>query len=61
MGTEGPPTFSTFLLRRELKEQLGMTLEEVRALPWREAEEYIFYMQMIRREEQHRGRQGGSH
>lgn len=61
MGTSGPPSFSTFLLRRELKEQLGMTLEDFRALPWREAEEYMFYMQMIRREEENRRRQNGSH
>jgi hypothetical protein len=53
MGTPGPPSFSTFLLRKELKEQLGMTLEDFRQLPWPEAEEYIFYMQMIRREESH--------
>lgn len=38
-----------------------MTLEEFRLLPWREAEEYMFYMQMIRREENHRRQQGGSH
>jgi hypothetical protein len=57
MGTAGPPSWGTFLLRRELKEQLGMTLEEFRELPWPEAEDYIFYMQMIRREESHqRGR-----
>jgi hypothetical protein len=53
MGTPGPPSFSTFLLRRELKEQLGMSLEEFRALPWPEAEDYLLYMQMIRREEAH--------
>lgn len=58
MGSEGPPSFSTFLLRRELHEQLGMSLEEFRELPWREAEEYIIYLQMIRREENERRRRG---
>lgn len=58
MGTSGPPTFSTFLLRRELKDQIGMTLDEFRQLPWIEAEDYIVYMQMIRREENERRRRG---
>jgi hypothetical protein len=59
MGTAGPPTFSMFLLRKELREQLGMSLEEFRQLPWQEAEDYILFMQMIRREEAHRqGQQG---
>lgn len=58
MGTSGPPTFSTFLLRRELKDQIGMTLDEFRQLPWQEAEDYIVYMQMIRREEDGRRRRG---
>ena len=60
MGTQGPPSFSTFLLRKELKEQLGMTLEEFRELPWPEAEEYILYMQLIRREEQQQRRRQDS-
>jgi hypothetical protein len=58
MGTQGPPSFSTFLLRKELKEQLGMSLDEFRELPWPEAEDYLVYIQLIRREEQHRRSQG---
>lgn len=58
MGTAGPPSLSTFLLRRELFKQLGMTLEQFRELPWQEAEDYILFIQLIQREEAHRNSQG---
>lgn len=51
MGTQGPPSLHEFWLRKELWSQLGMRLEDFYALPWRTAEEYITYMQMIAREE----------
>lgn len=51
MGTQGPPSLHEFWLRKELHSQLGMTLEEFQALPWRTAEEYITYLQLITREE----------
>lgn len=60
MGTPGPPSFSTFILRKELKDQIGMTLEEFRELPWPEAEDYILYMQAVRREESHQRGQNGT-
>lgn len=59
MGTAGPPSLSTFNLRRQLKEQIGMTLEEFRQLPWQEAEDYILFMQLIQREEAHRNSHQG--
>lgn len=52
MRMEGPPTLGTFRLRTQLWQRLGMKLEEFQALPWREAEEYIFYLQLIIQEEE---------
>lgn len=51
MGTQGPPSLHEFWLRKELKAQLGMSLDEFQALPWRTAEEYVTYLQLIAREE----------
>lgn len=51
MGTQGPPTLHEFWLRKELWTQIGMSLEEFYELPWRTAEEYIKYLELIAREE----------
>lgn len=56
LGAAGPPSFNTFWLRKQLKNHVGMTLNEFNELPWREAEEYIFYIQLIVREENEQAR-----
>lgn len=59
-GTPGPPSFQLFWLRKQLITHLGMTLEEFNELPWREAEEYIFYLELVVREENEQRRRGNA-
>lgn len=56
MGVAGPPSLGEFNLRAELWKRLGMKLEEFERLPWRTAEEYITYLQVIIREENEQAR-----
>ena len=51
MKTQGPPTLGTFWLRQNLWQRIGMKLEEFQELPWKEANEYVFYLQLISQEE----------
>lgn len=60
MGTQGPPTLGTFNLRQQLWQRLGMKLDELQSLPWREAEDYILYIQLITREEEARNKQANA-
>jgi hypothetical protein len=51
-----------FLLRQELWERLGMRPEDPAwlSLPEREVEDYLLYIQLIRREEQARERKNSA-
>jgi hypothetical protein len=60
MGTQGPPTLGTFNLRQQLWQRLGMKLDELQELPWREAEDYVLYIQLISREEEARSKQASA-
>jgi len=62
MGVAGPPSLGEFNLRAELWKRLGMKLEEFEQLPWKTAEEYLTYLQVLIREEneQNRRNSGGS-
>lgn len=60
MGTPGPKSLGVFWLRKALHTHLGMSLDEFRQLPWQEAEDTIFFIQMINREEQERARRANS-
>jgi hypothetical protein len=42
---------STFLLERELWKQLGLRREDLTGRPRREVEDYLFYIELICREE----------
>lgn len=59
--SDGPPSLGTFLLRMELKKRIGMSLEEFRRLPWREAEDYLVYIQLLNQQEQMQQQQRRSH
>lgn len=52
MGTPGPPSLQTFLLRQEFWQRIGMTLESLERLPEREIEEYALIIQLLQRQEQ---------
>lgn len=45
----------------ELKKRIGMSLEEFRQLPWREAEDYLVYIQLLNQQEQMQQQQRRSH
>lgn len=60
MGTAGPPSLSKFLFLREFWTQLGMRAEDIEKLPAQEVEDYIFFIQAIRREEEARSRRASS-
>lgn len=61
MGTPGPPSLQTLLLRMELHKRCGMSLDEFAALPAREAEEIVVYLQLMQQQEQAEARRGGGH
>lgn len=56
MGSAGPPSLSTFLIRREFWQQLGMREADIMELPAQEVEDYILFIQLINREQQERNR-----
>jgi len=52
MGTEGPPELTQFLSEQALHKEVGWS--DGRPLgdqPWRKADDYVFFVSMIRREE----------
>ena len=52
MGTEGPPSLSTFWLEQEIYKRLGENREAFLRRPAREVDDYVLYIQLIAREEQ---------
>ena len=48
------------MLRRELWQQLGMHPEDLDLMPWREAEEFITYLELSKRQEQAPAGAGGA-
>lgn len=52
MGTEGPPSLSTFWAEQQLWQRLGLRREDLEQRPAREVEDYLLYIQLIAREEQ---------
>lgn len=52
MGSEGPPSLSSFALETEFWKRLGLRREDIQKRPAREIEEYLLYMQIIIQEEQ---------
>lgn len=60
MGTPGPPSLGTFWLRQQFWKRLGLRLEDLDGLPWREVEDYILYIQLICREEEAKNRQANA-
>jgi hypothetical protein len=52
MGTEGPPSLSTFWAEQQLWQRLGLRREDLERRPAREVEDYLLYIQLIAREEQ---------
>lgn len=54
MGTQGPPSLNTFLLRRKFWQELGMRGDDILALSAQEIEDYVLFFQLIQREEQAR-------
>lgn len=51
MGSGGPPSWSSFTLEVALWQRMGLHLADLESRPWREAEDYLFYLQLIDREE----------
>lgn len=52
MGTPGPPSLNTFLIEREFWKNLGLTRDDLSKRSAQEIQDYLFFMQMIQREEQ---------
>jgi hypothetical protein len=59
MRTPGPPSLSTFLLRQQFWQRLGMTRSDIEAMPARELEEYLVIIQLIVRQENEQNRRAG--
>jgi hypothetical protein len=60
MGTEGPPSLSTFWLEQQMWQRLGLRRQDLETRPWREVEDYLLYIQLITREEQAQQRRANS-
>jgi hypothetical protein len=60
MGTAGPASLSTFWIRQQFWQRLGMTRADIEALPARELEDYLVYIQLITRQENEQQRRANS-
>jgi hypothetical protein len=60
MGTPGPVSLSTFSIRQQFWQRLGMTRADIEATPARELEEYSVIIQLIVRQEQEQQRRANS-